>query len=230
MNRSSGVTAAAAVAALGSICIAMLSLLGFYAIRRQSLEGNQSGPPLAQPPFSPIAVLTFVISLATLGLATAIGLLGLQNWARISALVFSAFVAVQTFLFSPVFWFAPLQEMTGMDAGSSFRIRLTLGIFLCILLGIVIWWLALFSRTSVAEQFLGARLQVERPTGITVVAWLFIVFSLLSLLFILATKSPWDTPTPFFLIGITGMAARVYYSLDLPMSLLAGVGLLWNKD
>jgi hypothetical protein len=229
MKRSAGVTAAAVVAMLGSICIATLGLLGFYAMRLQSLEGYQSGPPPAQPPFSPITVLTLGISFGALGLATGIGMLRLQNWARISALIFSGFVTVYAFLFIPVFWFVSLYEIPGIDASSAFSIRLTMGIFLFVLAGIVIWWLVLFSRSSVAEQFLGARLQVERPAGITVIAWLFIVFSLLSLLSILTTKSPWDKPMPFFLTAITGVAARIYYSFDLSMSFLAGVGLLWNK-
>jgi hypothetical protein len=229
MKRSAGVTAAAVVAMLGSICVATLGLLGFYAIRLQPLEGHQSGPPPAQPPFSLITVLTLGVSFGALGLATAIGLLRLQNWARISTLVFSGFVTAYAFLFIPLLWLASLQEIPGIDASSSFTIRLTVGIFLCVLVGIVVWWLVLFSRSSVAEQFLGARVQVERPAGITVIAWLFIVFSLLNLLFILRTKSPWDTPTPFFLVAISGVAARIYYSFDLPMSFLAGAGLLWNK-
>ena len=52
------------------------------------------------------------------------------------------------------------------DANFNFKIRFIMGIFLCILVGIVVWWLVLFSRSSVAGQFLGAKLHAERPAGI----------------------------------------------------------------
>ena len=229
MKRSSGVTAAAAVEILGSICVAAGGLLAFYGLGLQHQLNSSSVPPPHVATLSRIAVLGICIPFATLGMATGIGMTRLQKWARLSTLIFGGLLAVYSFIFIPLVWFLPLPTTAGVDAPSPQNAHLVMVSFMCVLLGIAIWWLVLLSRNRVAEQFLGAGIHAERPDGITVIAWLFVIPSLLNLVLIFTTKSSWNTPAPFFWIAITGVAAKIAYSLDLSMSFLAGVGLLLNK-
>jgi hypothetical protein len=233
MRRSAGVTVAAVVVFVGSFCAALIGVFWSFGVflvsRGQILSRMTPHQNTASLTLTELVVTSLLcFGFAGGGLVTGIGILRLQNWARISTLIFSVLVAANAILFIPVFWFVSF-EIPGIDASSSFSIRMTMGVFVGVLVGNMLWWLVLFSRKSVAEQFLGTRLQFEMPVGITVIASLFIIFALISLAFILTTQSPWDTPTPFFLIAITGVAARIYYGFDLLTSCLAGVGLLWNK-
>jgi hypothetical protein len=164
------------------------------------------------------------------GLATSIGLFKVKPWSRISILIFSSVVAVLIIFLIPVFWVLSSPKLSGVGTVSSFAFHLILNIFLGVPLGIAVWWLALFSRSSIGEQFLGMTLATERPVGITIIAWLSIIFCLLNLSIILLTgKSPWTTPEPFFLMIIPGRAALIYRRFFLPMSFLSGAGLLLNK-
>jgi hypothetical protein len=177
-----------------------------------------------------LAILAFIgFGFAGWGFLTSIGLLKLKPWARVSALIFSGIVAVNAFFFVPLLLSAPLWEANGISANSIFAFCLTLDLLFGTVLGIAIWWLALFSRGSTTEQFLGTRTPVERPIGITIIAWIAIAFPMINLLSILTTRTSWIQPEPLFLTIITGVAARVYRRLFLPLSFAAGIGLLWNK-
>ena len=234
MKRSAGVTAAAVVALLGSVCAALFGVLWIFSMylfpaghSLGSASPNNIPSPLTLTELVVMSLLGF--GFAGWGLATTIGLFKLKPWSRISILIFSSVVAVLTTTFIPILQFLSLPKAPGTAELSSFAFHLTLNIFLGVPLGIAIWWLVFFSRSSVGEQFRGTRLATDRPIGITIIAWLSIIFCLLNLLIIVATNSAWTMPEPFFLTIFTGIAAKIFRRFSLPFSFLAGAGLLWNR-
>jgi hypothetical protein len=235
MKRSAGVTAAAVIALIGSVCSALFGVLWVFGIFLLSRGHNlASATQQLMPPartlteFRLMSLLSF--GFGGWGLATSIGLFNAKPWSRISILVFSSVVAVPAVSFIPVLRLLSLSKMPGTAVVSPFAFQMTLDIIFGVPLGIVFWWLVLFSRSSTGEQFLRTNLETERPIGITVIAWLSIIFCLFNLLItLLTTKSPWTAPEPFFLTIIPGGAAKIYRRFFLPFSFLAGAGLLWNK-
>ena len=85
MKRPAGVTAAAIVAMLGSLCVLLVCAFmaaGLAMARRQAAD-------VAIPLAAVVVVVLIGLGLAGLGVATAVGLLKLKRWARTSILVFS---------------------------------------------------------------------------------------------------------------------------------------------
>ena len=98
MKRSAGVTAAAVVALMGSVCVSILGVSSLFGLIIASRKGI---PETALPQQGPNPLVAsmglgilFDIGLATWGLSTAVGLLRLKPWSRISVLIFSGFLAV----------------------------------------------------------------------------------------------------------------------------------------
>jgi hypothetical protein len=235
MKRSAGVTTAAVVALIGSVfavLFGVLWLFGIFLLSRghnlASSTPHQMPPPLTLTEFMLMSLLSF--GFGGWGLSTSTGLFKVKPWSRVSILIFSSVIAVLTISVIPVLWFLSLPKMPGTAVVSSSAYHMTLVIIFGVPLGIVMWWLVFFSRSSTGEQFPGTSIATERPIGITVIAWLSIIFSLFNLLIILiTTKSPWAAPEPFFLTIILGRAAQTYRRFFLPFSFLAGAGLLWNR-
>ena len=151
MKRSGGVTAAAVVLIVGSsLLVLMAGMVGLLPLLPQ--------PANEQNPFGVgffYFEAVFILAVAGWGIATAVGILRLRNWARISILVISG-IAVAMLLFSglSMLLIVPmLRREPGMPAGAIAVFAAIELIFLCVPLGIAIWWLVLFCRRSVRAQF-----------------------------------------------------------------------------
>lgn len=166
MKRSGGVTAAAVVLIVGSgFLVLMAGMMGLLPLLPQ--------PANEQNPFGMrffYFETVFILALAGWGIATAIGILRLRNWARISilvisglAIVMSFFTMLMTFLLVPM-----ISQEAKLPPGAASFIELFELIIFGIPLGIAIWWMVLFLLKNVRVQFGAAQLvgTAQAPAGI----------------------------------------------------------------
>jgi hypothetical protein len=158
------------------------------------------GSPVTFKAFMAAASLVYLLP-SIWGVATAIGLWRLKNWARISMIVFSVILIFMGAVSGLVMLVMPFPSAPPPAPNPSVMagIRIVMGGFWLTLLGIGIWWLVFFTRAKVAEQF--ARPSVaysealslqeiplingrvpgqtavsagKRPLSITIIAWLLL--------------------------------------------------------
>ena len=172
MKRSGGVTAAAIVLFIGSgLLVLMAALLVFSSFVVQSVkEPNPLGPAIFY------VEAGFLLALAGWGIATAVGILRLRSWARISILVMSGLAAAMMLLSSlGMLLVVPMMKQDpNMPSGAIVFVMVFELILLALPLAICIWWLILFSLKSVRMQFStgtqGAVFQPAAAGGMPVVA------------------------------------------------------------
>jgi hypothetical protein len=190
---------------------------------------------------------------AVWGIATGVGLLRLKNWARISTLAFSVLLILMGCFGGLVTAMMPLPSTptSSLDPAVISAIRIFTGAFWLALLGIAIWWLVFFTRVSVKAQFarpqslatdglplpppaLSGAMQVvpaipqqqgsQRPTSITIIAWLLLAGCVLMPLNILL-----HAPAIVFTKLLTGWAAALCYLVYAVIHFFTGMGLLRLK-
>jgi hypothetical protein len=155
-NRSAGVTIVAILQFIGSaLLLAMAALMAFAMI--------MAAPPANDPRLPPaffkmirIVVPLFYALPAVWGIVTAVGLLQLKNWARISTIVFSVLLMVFGafgVLTSMVFFLKP-PAGNGMDPKMFSFIGVFTAVFALAQIGVGIWWMVFFNRAGVKAQFL----------------------------------------------------------------------------
>ena len=239
MKRSIGVTITAVVVMLGSVATLLLGLL-------VAAVGLMPGDPRISF-LRPLMFVEAVIfgAVAVLGIATGVDLFRLRRWARISVLVFAAFLCVTGFSAGFVMLVMPFpaparapadfaQTMTMVRAGiAGFY-------FLLLLLGA--WWIYLFTREGVKAQFgvksvagmapgaAVARVGVAqgRPVSITIIAVLILIGALNAPV-TLALR----LPAYAFGALMTGWEAAGFYLGFSAAHLAIGIGLLklrpWSR-
>jgi hypothetical protein len=155
-NRSAGITVIAVLALIGSALL--LGLAGLMAIAMfvtpTPVPNNAQLPPMFFKVFK-VVVPLFYAAPAVWGIVTAIGLLQLKNWARISTIVFSVLMVVFGafgMLTSMVFFLKP-PPGNGLDPRVLSYIGLAAAVFSLAQIGIGIWWMVFFNRASVKAQF-----------------------------------------------------------------------------
>ena len=172
MKRSGGVTAAAIVLFLGSallVLMAVFMVLGSFLVRATN-EPNPLGPAFFY------VEAGFLLALAGWGVATAVEVLRLRSWARISILVMSGLTAAMMLLSSlGMLMVVPMMKQDpNMPSGAMGFLLVFEGLLFAIPLAISVWWLFLFTRKSVRMQFeagtQGAVLQPAAAGGMPVVA------------------------------------------------------------
>ena len=172
MKRSGGVTAAAIVLFIGSgllVLMAALMVVGSFVVQ-SAKEPNPFGPAIFY------VEAGFLLALAGWGIATAVGILRLRSWARISILVMSGLAAGMMLLSSlGMLLVVPMMKQDpNMPSGAIVFVMVFELILLAIPLAICIWWLILFSLKSVRMQFAtgtqSALLQPAAAGGMPVVA------------------------------------------------------------
>jgi hypothetical protein len=155
-NRSAGITIVAILQFIGSaLLLAMAALMAFAMI--------MAAPPPNDPRLPPaffkmirIVVPLFYALPAVWGIVTAVGLLQLKNWARISTIVFSVLLMVFGafgVLTSMVFFLKP-PAGNGMDPKMFSFIGVFTAVFALAQIGVGIWWMVFFNRAGVKAQFL----------------------------------------------------------------------------
>ena len=169
MKRSAGVTISAVLVFIGSGLALLSCALMAFSLTVAVPNGNLPRG------FGYIALFTIAVAgiFAAWGIASGVGLLHLREWARISMLVFAAFLLVVSipglllFLFVnlPVPANSPNPEM----AEQIFRItRWALAGFYALLAGLGAAWLYHFNRPAVKDQF--STRGTAPPGGITAAA------------------------------------------------------------
>jgi len=193
------------------------------------------------PPFSPLLIMIVMgasaLAFAGWGCASAIALLRLKKWGRLSFIVFGALLAA--FGAMEVFGGAVMMVMFSSvpfpdpNVPRGFLIAIMGGMVACsiILVAIGVWWLVMFNRAAVKTLFPGAG-DVERettpiPIRVLVVAWMMVA-TVLSLPILLFGMSPMP---PAFLFGVEihGWLARVVLLAQFGLFIVAGIGLLRRR-
>ena len=155
-NRSAGVTAAAALAALGGVIV--FFLWGWFFLPLLNLPPDSDGHHAYQVHPITFALIALVPPfLVALGMGTGIGLFRLRPWARKAALLWASIAlafCLSMIALRPFETFA-MPEHFVTDAESMRQLLAVSAVFM--LLPISIWWLSFFRRKSVVEQFEGRR-------------------------------------------------------------------------
>jgi hypothetical protein len=253
VKSSAGVTSAAIIALLGSACVAFFGVSSLFGMLFAFQHGEPEGAFTHQAvvPLMAAMIMESLLNfgLAGWGFATGIGLLRLKAWSRISALIFAGLLAAIT----PFIAVGLLIGRWAASSGSLQRFNFFFGVmmasFCAVLLTIAVWWLVLFTRKSVIEQFSGTapveaipgasasgELPVfaaatplpRRPLAITVIAWFYLA-SLPSMIPAFLMYQYQKMPIPFFgrLLGSRG--AVLYFALSVSVLLAAGIALLKNR-
>ena len=152
MKRSTGVTVAAIVLLLGSAL--ELLLTAFTTILMFWLSGKTYWEPIpTQFLILDLAGVAFIACVDIFGIITAIGLLRLKNWARVATIVFGVIIAAQSLLIAIVFLLIPLPTVPNSPAHIDAIMRATMVAGSLFFFAIGLWWLILFTRRRVREQF-----------------------------------------------------------------------------
>lgn len=236
MNRSTGVTVSVVIAILGSLLSlvfgGLLILTVATATADQPLPDLQPAPPVSVP-----VILLFegigAIGIGMIGLAFAIGLFKLHNWARIGFIVFASilcFFAVTTALLSALIGFAagPFMPQNQEIPPGLIAFTVAAMIGMAVILGVLgTSWLIFFTRSSVKAQFKGEGVTTPQrgPLIPKVIAWLLIVGGINTLLLILL-----GFPVILFGHVLRNALAKIVLALFAFAGLIDGVGILrWRS-
>jgi hypothetical protein len=96
---------------------------------------------------------SITMGLAGWGIATGIGMLRLQRWARLSMLVFSVGIASWTLLAAPTLLFYPLPTPTDLPEEAITVARSILPVLFVLLLAFVFWCIYLLNTDSSKSSF-----------------------------------------------------------------------------
>jgi hypothetical protein len=231
MERSGGVTAAGVVLLIGSAILLLIALATAFAI-----PFTASKAPAAQfPPGAFAAAIIFYLALAGWGVGTAVGLFRLRPWARISILSMSILALVIGFI-SAVSVLILLPHIPDQqDALTMAAVRGILVASFGFPMAIAAWWLVLFLRPGVRQQFsraVGATVAATpfvRPVSITVIA-ILLLLAVPGMLWVLDLTFPTRTtaiPTMVLGVLISGWGATAFNLAVLGANLALGLG-LWR--
>lgn len=155
-NRSAGITVIAVLQLIGSALL--LALAAFMAFAMIVATPPANDPRLPPGFFTAMRVVLplFYALPAVWGIVTAVGLLQLKNWARISTIIFSVLLMVFGafgILTSMVFFLKP-PAGNGVDPKMFSIIGAVSAAFALAQIGIGIWWMVFFNRAGVKAEFL----------------------------------------------------------------------------
>ncbi|MGB8474718.1 MAG: hypothetical protein WCE61_11600 [Candidatus Acidiferrum sp.] len=233
---TASVSAAGVVAILGSVLVLVGATLGLLALLLVKMPANMP----EQPPFirlASIGTMALGVVGAIFGIATGVGLFRLRNWARTSALVWAGICFSFGLIGIPLALFMTLPTPAtapGMPSNFATIFRLVLVAIYTAPLAVGIWWLALFSRKAVKDQFARTVVPVDfsqsqkprPPVPITVLAWFFIT-SAANILIVPILPSRF----PMMLFGhlFYPPAGTIIFVLSCALVTVAGIGLLKLK-
>jgi hypothetical protein len=253
MKRSIAVTFAAIIALLGSAGVAFFAVSSFFGMLVAFRHGASGGALPRQEVAATIGAMAMAsimnLGFAGWGFATGIGLLRRKPWSRISALIIAGFMAVTIVCVALGLMFLRFPSAPNSAQNLNFHFRVLFDSFFAILLAIAVWWLVLFTRRGVIEQFSGAppaailpgtelsretlvvaevTPQARRPLPITILAWYYLA-SLPTMIpgFLIYTHQKMEIPFFGTLLGNRG--AMIYHVLSLSVLFAAGIALLKNQ-
>lgn len=229
MSRPASVTASAVTAIACSILTALFGAGILYFVLSptfQSVRARQPDPATVRGLV--IAATIFIEACAAWGIATAVGLLRLRSWARISIVVFAGILAFGALIALIASLAAPPPATPGVPAKAAAAFRITMAVVYAIPIGIAAWWLVLFTSRSTTEAFASADPASgasSRPLSMSVIGYLLILGGVGSLYPIIAGA-------PGFFVGgvFTGWSARLVYTLLGVAEVFAGTQLLGLRE
>ena len=220
MNKPLGVSASAVCALLGS-----LFTLGIFVLLVLTLVLSPARSPL---PAETRLGVTFGLAmfgfLGIWGTTTAIGLLRLRNWARISIIIFATVLALTGVAAAPAILLMPAPPTVPPNFGA---VRIGIAVFYALLGLLGAFWLYYFSRRSTREAFEVAVVLESgaRPLSISIIGWWLLLAGVLSVL-----ASPLRMPVNVFIWILTGWTAAMWYIAFGAVYAYAGYGLLRLND
>lgn len=242
MKRSAGVTAAAVVLFIGS---GFLVLMGIVTVLTVIFLKTPPNPQItaSQQEIQSVGMIigcAFYLILAAWGIVTGIGLFRLRKWARISVLVMGV-VAVVSCLLMAIMMTIIFKMMSAPQAPQALlaaKIAM-FGIF-GLPAAIALWWILLFTRKSIKQQFagklaepaldtLGVPPSGARPLSITIIA-IFLMIGAPACIGSLLwgySLAPQGFPVWFLGVRITGPGADFFYVITALIDLALGIG-LWR--
>lgn len=156
-NRSAGTTAIAIFQFIGSaLLLAMAALMAFGMFVAPTPPANNAQLPPHFFTAMRVVLPLFYALPAVWGIVTAVGLLQLKNWARISTIVISILLIVFGafgMLTSMVFFLKP-PPGNGVDPKMFAVIGVVTAMFALAEIGVGVWWMVFCNRASVKAQFL----------------------------------------------------------------------------
>jgi hypothetical protein len=222
MKRSISVILVGILALLGSI-LALASGILMAVVLAVSGSSNAA----MRAPGAKVGVflgVAFLVLLSIWGVSTAIGVFLLKRWARISIIVFGAFLILGGFFGGLMILVMPLPSAGQSDASSFAAVKVGMGVFYLLMGAIGLWWVLLFNSRSVKEQFAGSQLTTDgtgKPVSISIIAWL-LIFGCAFTPFGLAMRMP----VAFMGLLLTGWAAAAVFVLLGACQLYIALGLL----
>jgi len=201
--------------------------VGFAALL---MAGPYLAPQPAQPPLpvnlSRVAFTMGLVcvALAALGIATAIGLLRMRAWARVSMLVFAVIMGVTSLVAGVATAVMPLPPTPNAPAGVASTIRWVIAGVYAVPLLIAVWWLVLFNKPSTRDAFARVAPPGEgssRPLSISIIGWWYLVSGVLCVI-PAAVRLPGAIGT----VVITGWGATAFYVIFGALNAALGWGVL----
>jgi len=229
MARPAGVTASAVVALIGSVLTLLMAVfLAFLPAFSASSTATVTPRELLV-----VGLVMAAISAAfgAWGLFTAIGLLKLKKWARISTIVYAALLTLFSGLAVVAMATVPLPDapQPGQPAGLSLAaMRPMIVTIYAIPLLVGIWWLVYFNlkvtRDAFATEYVPGP-PSARPLSISIIGWWMAVGGPVSVFLAML-------PLPFVFAGayLTGGAARLGYLFVGGLAGWLGWGLLKLRE
>lgn len=176
-------------------------------------------------PSEQVAISIAVMIGGVLAAFTAVGLLRLQRWARLSLLSFSGLVVSWCVLAAPTLLFFPPPEVPGVaDQVIEFAKAAAL-VFFAVLLALALWWIY-FLNSDTSKKSFGCHTADSgtRSTSTTLVAWLLIVSGILS-----AGASIVHGPANLFGWTLTAWQSSIVWLIAFIAELYLGIGLLRSR-
>jgi len=232
---SASIIAAGVIAILGSLLVILGTGMSLFAYLFATLQTAS----IEQPPFVRIVgIVTMAVAMACaiFGIATGIGLFRLRNWARISALVWAGISFFFGLIGIPIAIFMSVPRTSsspGLPDNFTIIFRITLLVVYGLPLAVGIWWLILFNRHAIKEQFKGTApvdaslpQKPRCPAPIAVLAWFFITSAANV---VILPFLPFRAPVLLFGKWVGPPAGTLIFILICASLVVAGVGLLKLK-
>jgi hypothetical protein len=156
-NRSAGITAIAIFQFIGSaLLLAMAAFMAFAMFAVPTPPANDAQLPPHFFTAMRVVLPLFYALPAVWGIVTAVGLLQLKNWARISTIVISILLIVFGafgMLSSMIFFLKP-PSGNGVDPKMFAVLGIVTAVFALAEIGVGVWWMVFCNRAGVKAQFL----------------------------------------------------------------------------
>src|SRR5438067_375924 len=154
------------------------------------------------------------------GTATAIGLLRLRNWGRVSILIFATLLALTGVAAAPAILLIPAPPTAPPNFNA---IRAGMAVFYGVLGALGALWLYYFSRRTTCEAFAGVPTSESggRPLSISIIGWWLLLSGVISVLMSLLRMS-----VSVFLCIVSGWTAAAWYFILGALHAYIGYGLL----